>query len=91
MKLPKLYKNENITQTHNKTYCYIKNTNEKLDDKLNKIFNGLGHSYNIPVIIKTKDKEYNTSLISRTNNRLITIDNDVIKIDDILYLDIKRD
>lgn len=91
MKLPRLYKNENIKTSNNKEYCYIEKTYENISDKLNKIFNGLGHSYNIPVVIKTKDKEYNTSLVTKAKNRLITLDNEVIKIDDIISLEIKRD
>lgn len=93
-KLPKLYKNEiNKNINNNKKYCYLKNEvgeeKDNIAEKLRKIFNGMGYSYNIPVIIRTKDKEYNTSLISKTKNNIITLDNEVIKIEDIISLDIK--
>ncbi len=93
-KLPKLYKNE-ITKniSNNKKYCYLQNENVKEDktitEKIENIFNGIGYSYNIPVTIKTKDKEYNTSLVSKTKNNLVTLDNEIIKIEDILSLEIK--
>ncbi len=92
-KLPKIYKNE-ITKNinNNKEYCYLKNqeeTTQSIEDKIASIFNGMGYSYNIPVTIKTKDREYQTSLVAKTKTNLITLDNDTIKIDDIISLDIK--
>lgn len=92
-KLPKLYKNEiNKNISNNKKYCYLENESikeENINDKLENIFNGIGYSYNIPVSIKTKTKEYNTSLVSKTKNNIITLDNDVIKIDEIISLELK--
>lgn len=92
-KLPKIYKNE-ITKNinNNKEYCYLKDEdvkNENIEDKIASIFNGMGYSYNIPVTIRTKDKEYNTSLVAKTKTSLITLDNDTIKISDIISLDAK--
>lgn len=92
-KLPEIYKNEiNKNISNNKKYCYLKNEQEKeenINEKLEKIFNGMGYSYNIPVTIKTTSKEYNTSLVSKTKNNLITLDNDIIKIDEIISLELK--
>ncbi|MCI8568367.1 MAG: hypothetical protein HFJ11_00110 [Bacilli bacterium] len=90
-KLPKLYKNEiNKNINNNKNYCYLKNevAIDSIEEKLNSIFNGIGYSYNIPVTIKTHDKIYKTSLVSKTKNNLITLDNEVIKLEDIISLDI---
>lgn len=92
-KLPKIYKSE-ITKNinNNKEYCYLESveeTNENIEDKIASIFNGMGYSYNIPVTIRTKDKEYKTSLIAKTKTSLITLDNDTIKISDIISLDAK--
>lgn len=93
-KLPKLYKNENSKPLdNNKKYCYLKEEKEdnrnSIDEKIYNIFNGIGYSYNIPVRIKTKDKEYNTSLVTKTKNNLITLDNEVIKIEDIISIEEK--
>lgn len=92
-KLPKIYKNE-ITKNinNNKEYCYLESIEEKkenIEEKIASIFNGIGYSYNIPVTIRTKDKEYKTSLIAKTKTSLITLDNDTIKISDIISLDTK--
>lgn len=93
-KLPKLYKNEiSKPLNNNKKYCYLKDEKEdrsnSIEDKLHNIFNGIGYSYNIPVRIKTKNKEYNTSLVTKTKNNLITLDNEVIKIEDIISIEEK--
>lgn len=95
-KLPNIYKNENVIPiNNNKKSCYLENESvvekQSLDitEKLNIIFNGMGYSYNIAVVIKTKDKEYHTSLVARTKNNLVTLDNDVIPIKDIISLEIK--
>lgn len=92
-KLPEIYKNEiNKNINNNKEYCYLEKEEEKkenIEDKIASIFNGMGYSYNIPVTIKTKDKEYHTSLIAKTRNSLITLDNDTIKIADILSIEEK--
>jgi len=96
-KLPEIYKNQiNKKINNNKNYCYLKEDrhennaikNTTIEEKLTFIFNGMGYSYNIPVTITTKDKVYKTSLVTKTKNNLITLDNDVIKINDIISLDL---
>jgi hypothetical protein len=57
--------------------------------KLNYIFNSTHHPYNVGVIIKTKYKIYNTSLVKKMGDRLITLDNDSILINEIISLEIK--
>lgn len=95
-KLPKIYQNSiNKTIKNNKTVCYLKNedirySSNNLEDTLNTIFNGMGYAYNIPVTITTKYKTYNTSLISKTKNNIVTLDNDIIPIIDIIDLKINK-
>lgn len=97
-KLPKIYQNE-ITKKikNNKTVCYLKE--EPLDpytgiptilEKIEQVFSGFGYSYNIPVIIKTTSKTYNTSLIAKTEKHLITLDNDIIPISEIIDFQITK-
>lgn len=97
-KLPKIYQNE-ITKKikNNKTVCYLKE--EPLDpytgiptilEKIEQVFSGYGYSYNIPVIIKTTSKTYNTSLIAKTEKHLITLDNDIIPISEIIDFQITK-
>ncbi len=100
-KLPKVYQNEISKKiTNNKTVCYLKEEKEGLRnsessnttvlDQLNTIFNGIGYSYNIPVIIKTSSKVYETSLVAKTKNNIVTLDNEIIPISDILEIIIKK-
>lgn len=96
-KLPKIYKNSiNKQINNNKNYCYINkdNVNEfvkektpsNIEETLSSIFKSTGYPYNIKVYIKTSNKEYNTYLVSRTNKTITTLDNDLIKINEIIEL-----
>lgn len=94
-KLPKVYQNTIDKKiNNNKEVSYIKNLTEKsisIDNKsvketLNDIFNGFGYAYNIPIIIRTKEKTYETSLVTKTENNIVTLDNDVIPIDRIISI-----
>lgn len=64
-------------------------TSEQIDETLNKIFSGIGYSYNIPVIIEYSDKKVETSLIAKTNNNIVTLENEIIPITDIKTIKIK--
>lgn len=95
-KLPKIYQGEqNKKFNNNKQLCYLENDEVRLqetknikttEEVLNEIFSGIGYSYNIPVTIKTKDKTYNTSLIAKTKNNLITLDNELIPLSEIISI-----
>lgn len=99
-KLPKIYQNNiNKKIKNNKEVCYLKEEVVKqqpviqsndVEEQLSRIFNGIGHSYNIPIIIKTSDKVYETSLIAKTSNNVITLDNDLIPIKDIINIEFKN-
>lgn len=104
-KLPKIYQNTIDKPIYNnkKTY-YIKNDSEKTNSALkqdsmsieqinsiiDEIFNGVGYPFNIPVMIKTNTKDYETSLITRTNGYLLTLDHDKIKLEDIISIQRKN-
>ena len=51
---------------------------EKIENTLKSIFKKTGYPYNIRVYIKTKDKEYDTYLVARTERKITTLDNEVI-------------
>ena len=97
-KLPEIYKNNiNKNINNNKKMCILKNVNEEIKETpvniekiLSKIFNGIGYSYNIPILIETKDKKYETSLITRTKNNVVTLDNDIIPINEIVNIKILK-
>ena len=94
-KLPKIYQGDISKKiTNNKEICYLDTTIENLNHQpektneeiIDEIFSGIGYSYNIPLIIKTKNKKYNTSLIAKTKNNLITLDNEIIPLTEIISI-----
>ena len=92
-KLPELYKNNNIKPIdNNKKVYYMKNedmrkaSNTSVEEELDNIFHGLGYSYNIPVELVTTKKTYHTSLVTKTKENVITIDNIIIPISEIISI-----
>ena len=88
-KLPELYKNEkmNLVDHNCKAYTIKEEVvEEKEEDLLDTIFNGIGHPYNQKVFIKTNKKTYETYLVSRTKQNVLTLENEVIPIQDILFI-----
>lgn len=92
-KLPKIFKN-NITRNHtnNKEVVYTSSVEPHKDivnveDKIKKLFKSSKYIFNIGVIIKTKNKTYDTKVIGKIKNSLITEDNieiPIIEIEDII-------
>lgn len=101
-KLPKIYQNTiNKKINNNKTTCYLKNNsnndrnyttmdNISVNSFIDDIFNTTGYVFNIPIIIKTNNNIYNTSLIAKRNGYILTLDNNKIKIDDIVSIQRKN-
>lgn len=95
-KLPELYKNLSAKpKDNNKKVYYMENEERKIktqkpsiEEELESIFHSLGYSYNIPVEIKTKTETYYTSLVTKTKENVLTIDNQMIPIKEII--EIKR-
>ena len=89
-KLPELYKNTNINpKDNNKKICHLKENINVKEEVLDKIFNGISHPYNIKVLITTNNKSYETYLVSKTKKNIVTLDNEVIPIDNIINIEIK--
>ena len=100
-KLPKIYQTEFTKKTtNNKKACHVKTEFEKemikeqsinyITEKIDEIFKSIGHSYNIPLTIKTKTKEYTTSIIAKIKNNVITLENEIIPISEIIYIEEKK-
>lgn len=92
-KLPELYKNLNSKPIdNNKKVYYAKESDDRtfqtttITEELDSIFQSLGYSYNIPVEIKTKTDVYHTSLVTKTKENVLTIDNQIIPIKDIVQI-----
>lgn len=91
-KLPKLYTNTfnkkidnsiEFTTVREEIIKEDKLTNYDINKKIDMIFKSKNYIYKVDVLIKFNDKELNTTLIGKTNDNLITLDNKLIKISDI--------
>ena len=93
-KLPSIFKKDiNLRHSNNKSISYAdKETiydESNVSESIDRLFNSSRYVFNIDVIIKTIDKEYNTRIIGRNKNSLLTEDNEEIKISDIKNIIIK--
>ena len=61
----------------------VNNSNKTLD-KIKDLLDREGYIFNVDVLIKTNNKEYQTHIASVINNHIITLDNDIINIDDVI-------
>ena len=66
----------------------IENTNVK--EIINKLLNRNGYIFNVDVAIITEKKKYETRIAGKVNNHLITLDNDIICINEIKDIIIKE-
>ena len=91
-KLPKLYTNTfnkkidnsiEFTTVKEEIIKEDKLTNYDINKKIDMIFKSKNYIYKVDVLIKFNDKELNTTLIGKTSDNLITLDNKLIKISDI--------
>ena len=94
-KLPKIYKEDNLQiKVNNKTKCIVELNNEEYKENnlnvINDIFSGLGYPFNVLLTIKTKKEEKTTSLIEKTEKAIITLDNEIIPIAEILSITRKK-
>ena len=101
-KLPKIFKKDvSKEHIHNEKIYYasdnkkIINTSKKVkkeavEEKIKKLFKSSRYVFNIGVIIKTKTKEYDTKIIGKIKNSLITEDEieiPIVEIEDIIIKD----
>ena len=89
-KLPKLFKNININpMDNNKKQVKVKENTMNIEEVLNKVFNIIKNPYNTKVLIKTNTINKETYIVYRNKETITTLDNEVIPIKDINYLEIK--
>ena len=102
-KLPKVFANKiDKNLNNNETVYYNKNEERKIEEKdplssiltvnqkINQIFSSARYVYKADVIITTKNGKLNKRIIGRNRNELITMDNEVINIDDIIDIEFKK-
>lgn len=93
-KLPEIYKqpiDKNITN-NDIVYYATRNTeeqtalNQKPEEFINQLFHETGYVFNKPLLIQTKEKVYDTSIIKKSNEYIYTLSEDKIKISEILSI-----
>lgn len=98
MKKPEIYK-PNIGNINNNTKTYYSFLDDRLDierkeesinespiDFINKLSKSGTYIFDKDVVIVTKDKKYETRIAGKIGNRVITLDNDSININDIIKI-----
>ena len=95
MNLPNVFQNKNITNSNNSQELFygsnkIKTSTRKIDvnNKIKQLFLSTNYVYKIDVIITTKESTIEKTIIGKSRNYLITMDNETININDII--DIKE-
>lgn len=97
-KKPEIFKPE-IGKIDNNKKAYYSFLEDRLDIKtdeyeenddvitfMNKLARSGSYIFNKDVIIVTKDKKYETRIAGKLGDRIITLDNDSIRIDDIIKI-----
>lgn len=98
-KLPKIYanridkdinNNDKVAYSKNDQFREVKEQNttlnfeKSINQKISDIFNSPRYVYKADVDITLKDKKIKVKLVGKNNNKLITLDNELIPIDDII-------
>ncbi len=102
-KLPKVFANKIDKELkNNETVYYNKNEERKIEEKeslssiltvnqkINQIFSSTRYVYKADVIITTKNGKINKRIIGRNRNELITMDNEVINVNDIIDIEFSK-
>lgn len=67
----------------------VKTSSIDINEKINGIFKPGRHSFNVEVEIITKSKTYDTKIAGKIRDCIVTLDNDVIPIHDIVDIKVK--
>ena len=76
--------NDDIIETNNDE------NNLTVREKIDNLLNRNGYIFNVDVKIITSNREYNTKIATKIGDRIITLDNNIININDIKELIIKN-
>ena len=97
-KIPRVYANKIDKKLNNNSTYYVSNeeksevkfkTND-INKKINDIFNSTSYLYRANVVITLRSGDIVKKIIGKNRNQLITIDNELIPIDDILDIRLKK-
>ena len=65
-------------------------TTQDVKEQIKEIFDSIHHYYKVDVQIKTFHHMYDTRIIGKTENAILTMDEDTIPIDEIVSIKIKK-
>ncbi len=95
MNLPNVFQNKKIAIKENGQDLFYGNSTPTLErktshkdikTKIKELFSSKKYVYKVDCIIETLDKKIKTSLVGQTSGSLITIDNELIPISEIIDL-----
>ncbi len=93
-KLPKVFANQNLGKLNNNETIYYdrkinntKNSDINISHKINELFRSTKYVYKIDVKITTEKTIATYKIIGKTNDNLITIDNELIPINSIIDIE----
>src|SRR5574344_2793586 len=99
-KLPGIFANKDLRNVNNNTkvyYSYQKKEEtprsligKSVLQKINTIFSSNNYIYKVDVVITLNDKKITKKIIGKTKTQLITMDNELIPINDIIDIDYKK-
>lgn len=99
-KIPKVFankvdsngNNDNVFYSYEKHFMQNsdKNVKKNINQKINDIFNSSNYVYKADVIIKTRDGSFNKRIVGRNSSNLITIDNELVPISNIIDIENKN-
>lgn len=102
-KLPNVFVNVNDNiNDNNVSYYYSKNGKNilqkkeafsnriKINKKIDELFNSTKFVYKLPVLITLEDEKIDTVIVYKNKNELVTMDNRVIKVEEILDINEKK-
>lgn len=99
-KLPGIFANKDLRNVNNNSkvyYSYQKKEEtprsligKSVLQKINTIFSSNNYIYKIDVVITLNDKKITKKIIGKTKTQLITMDNELIPINDIIDIDYKK-
>ena len=87
---PSLFKNTNINPTnHNKKQTVVKEVTTNIEEVLDIIFKNK-YPFNTKVLLETNNKKIETYLVKRNEKEVITLDEEIIPINEIINITIKK-
>lgn len=85
---PEIEKDTATKKKNESTKSNKKKLNKTIEQKINEILKSNNYVYKIPVKIELDNQEIITNIIGKNNKNIITIDNELIKIEEIKNIEI---